>query len=349
MFEKLMNNYYFGKSGKGDFTPDDLPTTRMQLFWEVLRIRFSALIRLNLMQLVVWLPLMLVLMFSVTTAMETIQYIDDGTGVVQFVTKDAEGQEVIEDREALSAEDILLTLKSLLQITLLLMIPCITITGPVTAGASYVVRNWARDEHAFIWADFKDAVKANWKQSLLISFLTSLIPFVVYMCWTFYGDLAATQPIMFVPQVLTVMLAMIWTLAVTYMHPMAITYELKMSGIFRNSLLLAVARLPMSVGIRLLHALPVALAVVIGVMFNVPQYAIMVLFLYYLLIGFSLSRFITASYTNGVFDKYINSRIEGAVVNRGLRTTDDDDDDDDEEEEAAEQAANDEDDEDDDE
>ena len=36
-------------------------------------------------------------------------------------------------------------------------------------------------------------------------------------------------------------------------------------------------------------------------------------------------RFITASYTNAQFDKFINNRIEGAQVNRGLAEEDDED------------------------
>ena len=50
--------------------------------------------------------------------------------------------------------------------------------------------------------------------------------------------------------------------------------------------------------------------------------------------GSAYLMFVTASYTNGVFDKYINSRIEGAKVNRGLREADDDDDYEDDEEDA---------------
>lgn len=57
------------------------------------------------------------------------------------------------------------------------------------------------------------------------------------------------------------------------------------------------------------------------------------LFVYYLVLGFGLSRFVTASYTNGVFDKYINNRIEGAQVNRGLYTPDEDEEEEDEDEE----------------
>lgn len=30
-----MNSYYYGKSGKGDYTPDDLPKNRWQLFMEM--------------------------------------------------------------------------------------------------------------------------------------------------------------------------------------------------------------------------------------------------------------------------------------------------------------------------
>jgi hypothetical protein len=55
---------------------------------------------------------------------------------------------------------------------------------------------------------------------------------------------------------------------------------------------------------------------------------LMILGGYYMLIGFSLSRFITASYTNAVFDRFINSRIEGAKVNQGLKAPEDDEDED---------------------
>ena len=60
MFGKFMNNYYYGKSGKGDYTTEDLPRTRMQLFWEMLRVRLSALCRMNLMYMLSFITTMLV-------------------------------------------------------------------------------------------------------------------------------------------------------------------------------------------------------------------------------------------------------------------------------------------------
>ena len=307
MFSKWMNSFYYGKSGKGDYTPENLPTNRWQLFWEMLRVRLSALVRLNLMYVVPWLPTMIVLMI----------------GALSFLTS---LNNMVDSGEAIAVGELL---GGVVAPTLLLLVPCITITGPFTSGVCYVTRNWARDEHAFIWSDFKDAVKENWKQSLVISFVTSLVPLMLYVCWNFYGAMANSNAFMVVPQVLTMMIGLMWCLGVTYFHPLIVSYKLRMRDVMRNGLLLAVARLPMSIGLRLLHALPIIIGVVL-MLFVSPMYCMLGLFAYYLLIGFSLSRFVTASYTNAVFDKYINAKIEGAVVNRGLYVPDDDDDDDEE-------------------
>lgn len=88
-------------------------------------------------------------------------------------------------------------------------------------------------------------------------------------------------------------------------------------------------------GIRLLHCVPTVLFTVIFLL-TLQPWVLLLLFAYYLVFGFAFSRFITASFTNAVFDKYINSRIEGAQVNRGLSQENDDDDDDDEQEEERE-------------
>ena len=338
MFGRLMNNYYYGKSGKGDFRKEDLPENRWQLFWDTLRTRLSALFRLNMMYMVIWLPTMIVLLTTYITSLSNLNTIVSAKeGTLQQEVQETAGQEnaiTFTDEEIARLAEInpMDYIQSTLMTTLLILIPCIAITGPVTAGVSYVVRNWARDEHAFIWSDFKDAVKENWKQSLVISLITSVIPTLAYVGWEFYGQLAAKQPLMMVPQILVMMIAVIWALCVTYIYPLLVTYQLKLRDLLRNGLLLGVARLPMSVGIRLLHCVPVLIGAAISLLWN-PFYGAMILFGYYFLIGFSLSRFVTASYTNAVFDRFLNPRIEGAKVNQGLRqSTDDDEDDEDPEE-----------------
>lgn len=320
-----MNSYYYGKSGKGDYTPDDLPKNRWQLFMEMLRTRMSGLCRMNLMYFVAWLPAMIAISLWVVSF---------GVALNNSFPVDEAGN-IIEEVAANGVQSFWQTLNDMNFMTLLILIPCIAITGPFTAGLSYVTRNWARDEHAFPWADYKDAIKANWKQGLLVSTITGCVPFLVYICWRFYGDMAVGNAVWVIPQMLILMLGILWALAVTYMYPMMVTYKMNFRTIIRNSFILAIGRLPGSVGIRLLHCVPVVLFSIIFVLTG--QYTVLLLlFAYYLIFGFAFSRFITASFTNAVFDKYINSRIEGAQVNRGLSQEDDDDDDNDEQEEERE-------------
>ena len=332
MFEKLMNSYYYGKSGKGDYRKEDLPRTRWQLFWEMLRVRLAALIRLNLVYMLIWLPTIIVLVFGsmgmIFSIMPDAAVIDDPEAVVE--EGEMPSQEVDPTHvEAWDPVQAASTVQSVVWLMLVLLVPCIAITGPFTAGLSYVTRNWARDEHAFAFSDFKDAIKENWKPSLVISLITSLMPMIMYLCWTYYGELANQNAIMAIPQTVTVMIGLLWSLAVTYTYPMIVTYQMRLRDVLRNSILLAIGRLPMSVGIRLLHCVPTLIAFLVAMFIN-STWAIFSLAAYYIITGFGLSRFVTASYTNAVFDKFINSRIEGAVVDRGLNTDPDDDDDDDE-------------------
>lgn len=341
MFGRMMNNYYYGKSGKGDFRKEDLPANRWQLFWDVLRTRLSALCRLNLMYMLVWLPAMIVIMITFMSGisnLNTIMAAQDGT-LKQMVTESAgtENELTYTDEQIaqLAAVNPAEYMKSTLYSMLLLLIPCIAITGPFTAGVSYVIRNWARDEHAFIWSDFKDALKENWKQGLAVSVFTAVLPILVYTGWEFYGQMAVRQSVMFVPQMLVLMIAVIWALCVTYVYPMMVTYQLKLKDLLRNCILMGVARLPMSIGIRLLHCVPLLIGFALSYFWS-PVYGILILGAYYFLIGFTLSRFVTASYTNAVFDRFLNSRIEGAKVNQGLREISDEDEEDEDEETPAE-------------
>lgn len=317
VFGKLMNNYYYGKSGKGDYKRDDLPKNRKQLFFEMLRVRFAGLFRLNLMTAVIFIPLIYVMVVTVNSLFSAL--VD-----VNLAMEDP----ALTEQAAQLAQNLPDTLYSILFTGLLMAIPAILITGPVQAGMAYITRNWARDEHAFIWSDFKDAVKANWKQALGVSAITSVVPLIMLVCWQFYGSMARTGGFLYVvPQVLTVALGVVWMLALVFMYPMLVTYKMGFGTLVRNSLLLSVGRLPQVSGARLLMLLPAVLAVLVSYFTPYMMYAMMLLAGYYLLLGNALARFVFASFSNAAFDRYINPRIAGAEVNRGLSQDEDEDDD----------------------
>lgn len=338
MFGRMMNSFYYGKSGKGDFKKEDLPTNRWQLFWQMLRIRLSALFRLNLMTVVVFLPLIIVigraiiyLLNGLNGFAEFAALLEENPGLLTMAEEQlTELGTDLASVQFYSGNTFTALVQSIISETCLYLIPCILITGPVQAGLAYVTRNWARDEHAFIWDDFKDAVKENWKQALAVSAITSVVPILLYVCWNFYGQMANQQALFIVPQILTVSLGILWCLGLVYMYPLIVTYNLKFKDLIKNGLLLAIARLPMTIGIRLVMLVLWLIVLVLLFMTSIGTYAPLFIGLYYILIGYSLTRFVFASYTNGVFDKFINNRIEGAKVNRGLADLEEDDEDEEE-------------------
>ncbi len=302
-----MNSYYYGKSGKGDYNKEDLPQNRWQLFWEMLRVRLSGLVRLNLLYVLVWIP---------TIAVILISFLQWQALFGAFINQD------------ITAEFYSQGWYSIVFMGLLYLIPCIAITGPFTAGVSYVNRNWARDEHAFIWSDFKDALKENWKQALGISTITGFIPFIVFLCWRFYGGMVEKSMFFIVPQVLTLIIGLFWALGLVFFYYLLITYKHTFREVIKNGLILALGQLPQTLGIRLVTLLPGIIGLVFIFIIPVPlQWPILFLIIYYGIFGYCFTRFVYASYTNGVFDRFINAKIEGVEVNRGLRAESDEDDD----------------------
>lgn len=295
----FFNRLYYGKAGKADFTQDDLPSNRFQLFWEVLRVRFWSLFRVNLMQIVFWIPAIL------------------WTSMYFFapVTEEA-GNQI-----ATSIVDYLIPY-------FLLLFPCIAITGPSSAAAAYITRNWARDQHSFVWSDFKDAFKENWKQALFVSTVTGAVPLVGSIGFKFYGEMAKQMPVLVVAQVLVVVICLIWELMVPLLYPLMVGYKLRLRDLLRNGVLLTLGRLPHMVAVRLATLIPLILLAV-GLTFNMIM--ALVVALYYILFGHAFARLVYASVANSFFDKFINPRIEGAEVNRGLRRDDDEDDEDEDE------------------
>ncbi|MDR0928307.1 MAG: YesL family protein [Oscillospiraceae bacterium] len=306
MLGNFFNNFYYGKSGKKDFNPENLPQNRVQLFFEMLRVRWGALVKLNFLYLLFWLPALIWCLMSFV--------------VINNLTAQLLSEEIT---QAVFDDQMYETMFT----WLVLMIPCIAITGPATAGVSFVTRNWARDQHSFVMSDFKDAFKANWKQALVVSTITGIAPLMVYGGYRFYSELAATQSILFtIPQMLLPMVGLIWLLMLQLIYTLMVTYDYGLGTLLRNTVILAIGKLPLSVGIRLAAlALPIVCFVLQFIAPTIGIYAVLVLVLYYLVFGFAFHRFLYASYANAICEKYLNARIEGAPVGMGLRQTTEDD------------------------
>ena len=292
----LFNSFYYGKAGKADFTPDQLPKNRVQLFFSMLRVRFSGLIGLNLLYVLFSLPT-IAWTFINYMAIRTTSGIDFETG------------EYIAENAVAGATSVYLFQ------WLIGMIPCMMISSVGRMGLAYTLRNWGRDDHSFVLSDIKDAIKGNWKQALVIGFISGFSLFIGYVCYMYYSSMAVGSLFWIVPQALVIIFVILWWMATMLIYPMTVTYEMKLRTLIQNSFIIALARLPFSV---LFWVLPTFIP--LAIIYFVPStYAMLVVGLYYLIIGYALYQFMTVSYANSCFDRFLNPRIEGADVGKGLR------------------------------
>ena len=414
----IMNNYFYGKAGQGDYTVEQMPTTRRQLFFTTLKVRFSNMVGLNLIELLFLLPLIVWMYIGGSTA---IAFFDDSTaakmngidsplyesftaydgyrteydligsagedlvllneqlsGVRHNLSEIRAGKEVIIEEPAVveggeptkralteaeltASEEQLLqkisdtetylkhgedeaymaelkshvnetygvynnnrtaAMRSNLLTTLIIMIPFIMLAAVGKVGAAYVLRNWARDEHSFMWQDFKASVKTNWKQALVIGLINGLSFPVVYVAYDFYGTMAATGGWFYaIPQGLMIVLLILWWMLNEVIFTMMVTYEMNIKTLIRNSFLISVARLPIAFVI-LLGTVAVPLAILLLVPYL--EISLLVLLVIYGVIGIAFIGFVQASFSNACFDKFLNPRIEGAKVNQGLQQEEED-------------------------
>jgi uncharacterized membrane protein YesL len=109
--------------------------------------------------------------------------------------------------------------------------------GPATAGFTYIMRNYAREEHAFLWMDFKDTVKKNFKESLIVSFINSIVFILLFEAIQFYFLNTKISSWYIIPLGLGISCAVIFTFMQYYLYVMLITFKLSIKNLYKNAFL----------------------------------------------------------------------------------------------------------------
>ncbi|MBE5767477.1 MAG: hypothetical protein E7335_09985 [Clostridiales bacterium] len=313
----IFNRFFYGKSGKADYTEANMPKNRWELFWQTFRNHSSGIVGMNLIYVLFLLPAI------IWTAINLLGVLNALSGVGETM---ASATEISSE----SAQTVYSALMGYMTTYLLGMIPCLALAGVGSTGQMYVLRNWARDDHSFVVSDFKDAVSSNWKMGLLTGILNGASLFLAFIGVRVYGSLTNNSLFYVVPQMIVLVCLAVWWMVNMIIFPMMVTYDMKFTQIIRNCVIVVLARLPWSILFLLLSFVPLGILWVCVSEFGFG--AIIVGVLYYLLFGFGLNGLIYASYANSCFDCYINPRLDGVELNKGLRPKDYDLDDDEEEE-----------------
>ena len=281
----------FSGGNRRAYSEEDKPQTRPELVRLILRDHFFSLIPANLILLVVFLPSLFWTftgLFYIAQAMGT-----DGS-LADFI--------------------------SLSRTWVVVMIPCLLITGPFLAGMSVMMRNLARDDRRFPKQYFVSGLKESWKSALVVSASGSLIPLLIWAAVAFYGPiLAEGSQFAFIPFLLTIVLCAIWLMTLPTLYTMLGTYRQNLSHQIKNAFALTLSHLPLVTGVHLITLLPVllgALAFVIGGTIFIAM--LFILCIYYLFFGFAFAQLLYAFLANKLCEENLNSQI-GADTHIGMR------------------------------
>ena len=289
MFKGFFNRMYNGNPNRPDINPDDMPKNRFELFFTTLGIRIGDLIKLNLLFVLFLLPFLLWTAWSFIALNAALSGLE--TSMLQSNSSEA-----------------MRLMLGHIQVYLYGLVIVLPLAGPPLAGLTYVTRNYARDEHAWLWSDFKEQMKKNWKQSAAAMLVLALVLVLVFLTLNAYAVAMQSTSWMWIMQILFIVFVGLFILSYMYVFPMLVTYKLKLGQVFRNSLMLALGRLPFTVLFGIMAVFPFLLAFLLVIInFTIINYVLLGIVLYFLLLGFSLTTFIMNSYTNATFDKLMRT------------------------------------------
>lgn len=146
-------------------------------------------------------------------------------------------------------------------IYVLFSLPVLTV-GLADAGLTFITRNFARERFAFIWEDYIETIKKNWKQALPIGIINLVISLILlFDIQFFYTSGEGISGILMLALIFFVSLVFVWMRY--YIPLLIITFKLSAKQIYKNSFLLAMAGLKRNIVISLVLAALYALAYVL--------------------------------------------------------------------------------------
>lgn len=137
-------------------------------------------------------------------------------------------------------------------LTIICCIPIVTI-GPAVTALCDVTYRIHRDEGR-IWSHYFQAFKNNFKQALLIWLI--LLPIGVLVVSSVIAYSMLDIPANNVLQGLTLMMAILWAMEITWVFPLQSRFENTVRETLRNALLCSLAYLPRTVLATLMNLLP---------------------------------------------------------------------------------------------
>lgn len=264
---------FFDYTKPGPGIPKDAPPKhRFIIFFEVLSRKFWKLVQLNMLYFICSIPaFILMLIFSMFLYQSSL--VPDPSS--DLFTR-------------------------LILGSIFVCVPLIVV-GPAAAGFNYVLRNFSREEHAWVFSDFKEHALKNFKESMIICVIDLVVCFLFAINLNFYHQAGQTNFFLGMVKYFLIAAFGIFVLMHLYIYPMLVTYKLSIRQIYKNSFIFAILKLFQSLGFML-----ICIGLIIMTFYFNPFIGLIL----FPLITMSVVGLIINFYVNTVMKKYIIDPVE---------------------------------------
>lgn len=308
----LITRMLEGKEKSEEYARSTLPTNRWQLFFDIFKGNFWKIVKVNFLTLVFFIPLLLVVVLSFLMS--------ENNGILYpFGANLGVGYPAYPSIQGMSES---LTLRAGMTTYLLVTITSI-IAAVGLSGGMYVVRNMVWTEGVFVGNDFWRGVKLNYKNALQTAVFFCL---VYSFCQTLINlsSLSIASGVVEDKQIVWLRISQgasylfmsVAAMMSLWMIALGVNYKMNFTAMFKNSFLMTIGTLPQTIFFGVLAFIPFILLAVGGSMLIALAVICCVLF------GFAYALLVWLDFAQWVFDKYINPKLEGAKVGRGIYNRD---------------------------
>ena len=308
----LISRLMEGKEKSEDYARSTLPTNRWQLFWDIFKGNFGKIVKVNLLILLFFVPLFAVVIFYAMLM--------DSNGIIYpFGANLGIGYPSAPMQQGMA--ELLALQNSFILYAGLLITGFIAAIG--LAGGMYVVRNMVWTEGIFVTNDFWRGIKLNYKNALETTLLFTIVLMIAGTALQFadvsivMGNLTGFElAMMRISQVTSYVFLAIAAMVCLWSLALGVNYKLTFFGMIRNSFLLMLATLPQTIFFGVVAFLPFVCFIIGGMTFAMIGFILVVMF------GISYPLLVWLDFAQWVFDKYVNPKIKGAKVGRGIYNKD---------------------------
>ena len=308
----LITRLLEGKEKSEEYARSTLPTNRWQLFWDIFKGNFGKIAKVNVLILIFFVPLLFVFLLN---GMIT----DYNSSTYPFGANLAIGYPAFPELNGVS--EMLIYNNDLVILIGIILTSMIAAIG--LSGGMYVIRNMVWTEGIFVGNDFWRGIKLNLKNALQTALFFTCILFICkYMINLSnlnlaIGNLTKWQKIWLqTSQVTSYIFLLVAAMMSLWMIALGVNYKLSFLKMLRNAFLMTIGTLPQTIFFGIIALLPFALFYIGGTFMMLIAIIILLLF------SFSYALLVWLDFAQWVFDKYINPKLEGAKVGRGIYNKD---------------------------